>query len=166
MASVQSGQWYKLSDKEGFIDYAPTINAVIAEYIGDKPFKVHNQTNSGDVTGISFDGVTILERLLELPDYSEKYGLLWFNGNYDEEGEYFEQVIVKEEEIDTSQTYGVLAFTSGGPITVRGSKMSRKDAEELAEEYVKTHTNTNTIVFKGISIYSLETQPRVIKEDY
>lgn len=165
---MQAGQWYELEDEDGFIEYARKINSAIVEYLAGRPFKVISVKGNGDVMSISFDGETPLARLDCIPEFDASYGELWFSGNYEDEGEFFKQIPHQAiAENAQEKAYGVMTFVAtGGPITIRASKVTQKVAEELADEYVRNHTNSHAIVFKGISIYALETQPRVIKEDY
>lgn len=163
---MQTGQWYELEDEDGFIEYARKINSAIAEYLAGRPFKVISVKGNGDVMSISFDGETPLERLNCLPQFDVGYGSLWFGGNFEDEGQFFKQ-IPHQAENPQEKAYGVMTFVAtGGPITIRASKVTKADAEQIADEFVKSHTNSHAIVFKGISVYALETEPRVIKEDY
>ena len=167
----------KENEENAFVNYAPTINREILEYLNKRPFKVVEYENlSYDSTGvlkIQFEDGEPVSRLEALPKFKEiTWSPSWF---YEDEFELFEEVDepkTQEPPVEDKDLEEYIIHVSGVEPTEYGgatgyivgtNSCPQRFTLEAAKEHAKFVLDGATSKVK-VNIFRLETTASLVSE--
>lgn len=164
-------KWYLLNEdaRKSFIEQAPGVNNLIANYLSGKPFQVEF-TDEGDVSGIRFsEDEAFISRTEAIPSKSgTEYGFYWFYEEDDTEYEYFDEVEAPVQGkvciiVLTEDDSGSDSYWNGTRHCIGGANPTMFTMAE-AKEHVENFLNETTDVRAKAEIFVLKTTAQLVKE--